>query len=88
VIACPFFFSCLGGASFSLPVFVPRFAKWGHGRKTNVGQVGNLRGGWLPPPVHREGRGALWAGPIANRPQVTNLPHKISSANRRPLSFS
>src|ERR1019366_4912011 len=23
-------------------------------------------------------------GPIANRPQVTNLPHKISSANRRP----
>src|SRR5450759_2608442 len=35
------------------------------GRKTNVGQVGNLRGGWLPPPVHREGgRGRL---PIGRR---------------------
>jgi len=38
-----------------------------------VGQVGNLRGGWLPPPVRREGG----YGPIANRPQVANLPHKI-----------
>src|ERR1019366_4642162 len=50
--------------------------------------------GWQParrlvtaagPPRRRQ-------GPIANRPQVTNqvtnLPHKISSANRRPLSFS
>src|SRR5450759_3575825 len=37
----------------------------GQGRKTNVGQVGNLRGGWLPPPVHREGgRGRL---PIGRR---------------------
>src|SRR5450756_1300983 len=30
----------------------------------------NLRGGWLPPPVRREGG----SGPIANRPQVANLP--------------
>src|ERR1039458_5534842 len=37
---------------------------------TGVGQVGNLRGGWLPPPADR---------PIANRPQVDNLPHKMSA---------
>src|ERR1019366_5696699 len=51
---------------------------------------GRLAIGWQParrlvtaagPPRRRQ-------GPIANRPQVTNLPHKISSANRRPLSFS
>jgi len=37
-----------------------------------VGQVGNLRGGCLPPPCFRDcGR-----GPIDNRPQVGNLPHK------------
>src|ERR1035438_9934988 len=34
----------------------------------DVGQVGNLRGGWLPPPAGR---------PIANRPQVNNLPHMV-----------
>src|ERR1019366_9266462 len=42
-----------------------RFHEARQGRKTNVGQVGNLRGGWLPPPVHREGgRGRL---PIGRR---------------------
>jgi hypothetical protein len=37
----------------------------------NVGQVDNLRGGWLPPPAgcRRDN------GPIDNRPQVDNLPH-------------
>jgi hypothetical protein len=34
-----------------------------------VGQDGILRGGWLPPLF----------GPITNRPQVTNLPHKLSA---------
>ena len=41
-----------------------------------VGQVGNLRGGWLPPPVRCE-RGS---GPIANRPQLT----KLSAMGLRP----
>src|ERR1019366_3259045 len=36
----------------------------------------NLRGGWLPPPVHREGG----RGPINNRLQLTKLPHKVSDA--------
>jgi hypothetical protein len=31
-----------------------------------VGQLGKLRGGWQPPAI----------GPINNRPQVNNLPHK------------
>jgi hypothetical protein len=37
-----------------------------------VGQVGNLRGGCLPPLCIRE----CGSGPIDNRPQVGNLPHK------------
>jgi hypothetical protein len=39
----------------------------------DVGQVVNLRGSWLPPPVRCE-RGR-W--PIANRPQLTKLPHLV-----------
>src|ERR1019366_1144921 len=55
-----------------------------------TGSKNQCGAGWQParrlvtaagPPRRRQ-------GPIANRPQVTNLPHKISSANRRPLSFS
>jgi hypothetical protein len=46
----------------------------------DVGQVGNLRGGWLPPPFR-----ANAARPIDNRRQLTKLPHKVgqmpSSAN-------
>jgi len=39
-----------------------------------VGQVGNLRRIGNPPgPVS-----GIFNGPIANRPQVTNLPHKIT----------
>src|ERR1019366_3504773 len=41
-----------------------------------VGQVDNLRGGWLPPPVCHCNR---TSGPIDNRPQVSNLPHKASA---------
>src|ERR1035441_2949381 len=40
-------------------------------RPFDVGQVGNLRGGW----------------PIANRPQLGKLPHKVSSARRRARSI-
>src|ERR1019366_2214817 len=56
----------------------------------HTGSKNQCGAGWQParrlvtaagPPRRRQ-------GPIANRPQVTNLPHKISSANRRPLSFS
>jgi len=39
-----------------------------------VGQVGNLRRIGNPPGVDS---GIIY-GPIANRPQVANLPHKIS----------
>src|SRR5664280_3858490 len=46
-------------------------------RTIHVGQVGNLRGGCLPPPVRCE-RGI---GPINNRPDPegtpTKLPHKV-----------
>src|ERR1019366_7476360 len=51
-----------------------------------TGSKNQCGAGWQParrlvtaagPPRRRQ-------GPIANRPQVTNLPHKISSANRRP----
>src|ERR1035441_135315 len=45
-----------------------------HGLR-HVGQVGNLRGGWLPPLVGSR-RGI---GPIDNRPQLTKLPHKCTS---------
>src|ERR1019366_5392467 len=59
------------------------------GSKTNVGQVGNLRGGWLPPPVHREGgRGRLPIGrrlptcPTKSRPptDARSVFHGISRA--------
>ena len=40
-----------------------------------MGQVANLRGGWLPPPLRCERGGTLWVGPIDNRPQLTKLPH-------------
>src|ERR1019366_4898051 len=65
-----------------------RPARSRHARMT--GAKDQCGAGWQParrlvtaagPPRRRQ-------GPIANRPQVTNLPHKISSANRRPLSFS
>ena len=49
----------------------------------DVGQVDNLRGGWLPPPVRCE-RGS---GPIDNRPQLTKLPHKVSSPVSVPAQF-
>src|ERR1039458_1039857 len=52
-------------------------------RPFDVGQVGNLRGGWLPPPT-RNRRGSR---PIANRPQLGKLPHKVSSARRRARSI-
>ncbi|MGA9623949.1 MAG: hypothetical protein WBQ65_05730, partial [Bryobacteraceae bacterium] len=45
----------------------------------DVGQVANLRGGWLPPPVR--------CGPIANRPQLTTLPH-IAASRKRCWRFS
>src|ERR1019366_2328516 len=45
----------------------------------NVGQVANLRGGWLPPPVRCERGGPLWVGPIDNRPQLSKPPHKVST---------
>src|SRR5450759_3660654 len=63
----------------------------GQGRKTNVGQVGNLRGGWLPPPVHREGgRGRLPIGrrlptcPTKSRPptDARSVFHEVSRAER------
>jgi hypothetical protein len=41
----------------------------------DVGQAGSLRGGWLPPLSGANARGTLWVGPIANRPQLTKLPH-------------
>src|SRR5450759_2306548 len=59
------------------------------GRKTNVGQVGNLRGGWLPPPVPREvGRGRFPIGrrlptcPTKSRPptDARSVFHGISRA--------
>jgi len=40
-----------------------------------VGQVANLRGGWLPPP-------ARGSGPIDNRPQLAKLPHMAASRKR------
>ena len=40
-----------------------------------MGQVDNLRGGWLPPPFGFE----PGTGPIDNRPQLTKLPHKVST---------
>src|SRR5450759_1168489 len=49
----------------------------------DVGQVANLRGGWLPPPVRCESG----SGPIDNRPQLTKLPHKVSAPVRLPTSF-
>src|ERR1019366_1576267 len=61
------------------------------GSKTNVGQVGNLRGGWLPPTVHREGgRGRLPIGrrlptcPTKSRPpnDASSVFHGISRAER------
>jgi hypothetical protein len=42
----------------------------------DVGQVSNLRGGLLPPPVHLQRA----SGPITNRPQLTKLPHNLSHA--------
>src|ERR1019366_1609089 len=55
----------------------------GQSRSTNsaidVGQVENLRGGWLPPPAGSE-RGS---GPIAKRPQLNKLPHKVAPRDRR-----
>src|ERR1019366_3989905 len=73
-----------------LPLFpVQRGRSRGEGRKTNVGQVGNLRGGWLPPPVHREGgRGRLPIGrriptcPTKSRPptDARSVFHGISRA--------
>src|ERR1035438_7293953 len=48
---------------------------------SHVGQVGNLRGGWLPPLIDsRRGN-----GPIDNRPQLTKLPHKCSPFIPAPL---
>src|SRR5450759_4829414 len=32
--------------------------------------------------------GTLWVGPIANRPQLTKLPHKVSSASQAAPPFS
>ena len=61
------------------------------GRKTNVGQVGNLRGGWLPPPVDREGgRGRLPIGRrfptclTKSRPptDARSVFHEVSRAER------
>jgi hypothetical protein len=49
----------------------------------DVGQVSNLRGGWLPPPVHLQRA----SGPITNRPQLTKLPHKVRSAAQRGSYF-
>src|ERR1019366_1024132 len=73
-----------------LPLFpVQRGRSRGEGRKTNAGQVGNLRGGWLPPPVHREGgRGRLPIGrrvptcPTKSRPptDARSVFHGISRA--------
>ena len=48
----------------------------------DVGQVSNLRGGLLPPPVHLQRAN----GPITNRPQLTKLPHKVRSAAQRARS--
>src|ERR1039458_5833178 len=45
---------------------------------SDVGQVANLRGGWLPPPVRCE----CGSGPIDNRPQLTKLPHIAASRKR------
>src|ERR1039458_7710128 len=49
----------------------------------DVGQVANLRGGWLPPPVRCE----CGSGPIDNRPQLAKLPHKVSLAGRGANQF-
>jgi hypothetical protein len=43
--------------------------------RIDVGQVDNLRGGWIPPPAGANTGGTLWVRPIANRPQLTKLPH-------------
>jgi hypothetical protein len=40
-----------------------------------VGQVVNLRGGWLPPLFRANAAGTLWVWPIGNRPQLGKLPH-------------
>jgi hypothetical protein len=44
-----------------------------------VGQAGSLRGGWLPPPSRVSAGGTLWVRPIANRPQINNLPHNSTT---------
>src|ERR1039458_9821839 len=49
----------------------------------DVGQVANLRGGWLPPPVRCE----CGSGPIDNRPQLAKLPHKVSLAGQPASQF-
>src|ERR1039458_9526697 len=49
----------------------------------DVGQVANLRGGWLPPPVRCE----CGSGPIDNRPQLAKLPHKVSLAGQGANQF-
>ena len=48
-----------------------------------MGQVANLRGGWLPPPVRCESG----SGPIDNRPQLAKLPHKVSLAGQGANQF-
>ena len=40
-----------------------------------MGQVVNLRGGWLPPLPRANAGGTLWVRPIDNRPQLAKLPH-------------
>ena len=50
---------------------------------TRVGQDGILRGGCLPalPLVLQR------AGPIANRPQLARLPHKVQHLNNNYLGI-
>jgi hypothetical protein len=53
-----------------------------------VGQAGSLRGGCLPPPSLASA--AVW--PIANRPQLTKLPHNgalsfVLAMNRAGIHF-
>src|SRR5450759_64717 len=59
-----------------------------HNNRGEKPMWGRLATGWQPARwlVTAAGPPRRLQGPIANRPQVTNLPHKISSANRRPLS--